>query len=214
MYAPRRDAGTGSNGGDGVSAQANKLAEIAASYVGYLEKATNAQLDSFTANAGRGNYTIFGQWYGMNGQPWCAEFVSYCADRAGVTADIIPKHASCAVGIAWFQRAGRWHKPSSYVPQIGDIVYFTYDGLTAAHVGIVTGVDGTHIYTVEGNTGTTKDKDGKDLLADNGGGVAKKSYALTSALIFGYGNPAYIPDAAPVDEEVKAASRPRRKSLD
>ena len=40
--------------------------------IGYKEKATNENLDSFTANAGSQNYTKYGVWYGKNGQPWCA----------------------------------------------------------------------------------------------------------------------------------------------
>jgi hypothetical protein len=61
-----------------MNSQARRLIETAESYVGYLEKATNAKLEDFTANAGSGNYTLFGQWYGKgwNGQPWCAMFVS------------------------------------------------------------------------------------------------------------------------------------------
>lgn len=50
--------------------------------VGYLEKATNSQLDSKTANAGSNNYTKYGKWYGGNGQPWCAQFISWCGYMA------------------------------------------------------------------------------------------------------------------------------------
>ena len=50
--------------------------------VGYLEKASNSQLESKTANAGYNNYTIFAKWYkeyfgeDFQAQPWCAMFVS------------------------------------------------------------------------------------------------------------------------------------------
>ncbi len=174
-----------------MNSQAEKLIDTAKSYVGYLEKATNAQLEDFTANAGSGNFTLFGAWYPMQAQPWCASFVSYCADKAGISTDIIPKHASCSIGVAWFKKAGRWHARAGYTPQAGDIVYFTNNGTSPAHIGIVWKVDANTVYTIEGNTGTTKDKDGKDLLITNGGGVAKKSYPLTSSYILGYGNPAY-----------------------
>ena len=30
------------------------------------------------------NITPYGQWYGMNSEPWCAMFVSWCAHYAGV----------------------------------------------------------------------------------------------------------------------------------
>jgi hypothetical protein len=166
------------------------IISIAESYIGYLEKKTNAQLENFTANAGSGNYTLFGQWYGAgwNGQPWCAMFVSYCADKAGVQTSIIPKHASCSVGVSWFKRVGRWHDRAGYTPEPGDIIYFTQNGKTAAHVGIVTKVDKNRVYTVEGNTS------GGSTLIANGGGVAAKSYLLAYDKILGYGHPGYEED--------------------
>ena len=33
---------------------------------------------------GKNNDTIFGEWYGLNHQPWCAMFVSKCFDEAGL----------------------------------------------------------------------------------------------------------------------------------
>lgn len=46
--------------------------------IGYLEKKSNSQLDSKTANAGSNNYTKY--WRDIKpdyqGQPWCAAFVS------------------------------------------------------------------------------------------------------------------------------------------
>jgi hypothetical protein len=170
--------------------QAAKLIEVARSYVGYLEKASNSRLEDFKANVGNKNYTVFGQWYGpgWNGQPWCAMFVSFCADKAGIPTSIIPKHASCSVGVSWFQRAGRWRPRSGYTPKPGDIVYFTSNGATPAHVGIVTEVKNGYVYTVEGNTSS-----GKELEA-NGGAVAEKAYLLSSRYILGYGEPAYAED--------------------
>ncbi|UOO38262.1 CHAP domain-containing protein [Oscillospiraceae bacterium CM] len=165
-----------------VSSQ--KLVDVARGYVGYLEKKSNAKLEDFTANAGSGNFTIFGQWYEMNGFAWCAMFVSYCAEKAGIPTSIIPKHASCAMGVSWFKHAGRWHD-RKYTPAAGDIIYFTHDGETPAHVGIVTGVSGSKVMTIEGNTS------GGSTLIANGGGVAAKSYPLSYEKILGYGSPAY-----------------------
>ena len=55
----------------------DKLIEIANAEVGYLEKSSNSQLDSKTANAGTANYTKY--WRDIKpeyqGQPWCACFV-------------------------------------------------------------------------------------------------------------------------------------------
>lgn len=61
------------------------VAQIALTQVGYLEKATNSQLDHKTANAGTGNYTKYTRDTGNgNGIAWCAVFVAWCAQEAGL----------------------------------------------------------------------------------------------------------------------------------
>lgn len=171
-----------------MNSQAEALVTEAKKWVGYLEKKSNYQLEDYTANAGTGNYTVFGKWYPMQAQPWCASFVSYVAEKAGIPTSIIPKHASCTVGVNWFKQHGRWRSRQGYTPQIGDIIYFSYNGTSPAHVGIVYNVDASKVYTIEGNTS------GGSTLIDNGGGVARKSYPLTYIKILGYGNPAYTDD--------------------
>ena len=66
-----------------------KLIDKAKSYAGYLEKASNKDLDDFTANAGSANYTRFCRDYNKYTgsslyQPsyWCVEFVSCCVVEA------------------------------------------------------------------------------------------------------------------------------------
>ena len=164
-----------------------KIVEIAEKEAGYLEKATNKQLDHKTANAGRNNWTKYGAWYGLNGYAWCAMFVSWCAHQAGVPEDIIPKFHSCTMVMNWFKRNRRWKPRKGYTPVKGDIILYG-SGDTAVHVGIVTGSDKSRVYTVEGNTS------GGSTLIANGGSVAKKSYALTYGKILGYGHPDYQED--------------------
>ncbi len=62
-----------------AAGEADAIVAIAQSQVGYLEKKSNYDLDSFTGNAGNGNWTKYGQWYGMNPAEWCDMFVSWCA---------------------------------------------------------------------------------------------------------------------------------------
>ena len=50
--------------------------------------------------AGPNDDTKYGVWYGMNHNPWCMMFVSWCAERAGISRDIIPKMAYCQIGRA------------------------------------------------------------------------------------------------------------------
>lgn len=61
-----------------------KVIDIASAEVGYLEKKSNANLDSKTANAGSNNYTKY--WRDIKSdyqaQPWCACFVTWCLVKA------------------------------------------------------------------------------------------------------------------------------------
>lgn len=167
---------------------AKQMLAVANNEVGYLEKASNANLNSKTANAGSNNYTKYGAWYGLNGPSayWCHMFVSWCAAQSG-NANIVPKTASCYNGRDWFKARGRFHLRQGYTPKPGDIVYYStaqypYGG---GHVGIVEKVVGNTVYTIEGNTS------GASGVVANGGGVAKKSYSLSYNKIYGYGSPDY-----------------------
>lgn len=61
---------------------AEELIAVARGEIGYVEKASPAQLDSKLGNPGTANYTRYGAWYGMNAVPWCQEYVSWCAYMA------------------------------------------------------------------------------------------------------------------------------------
>lgn len=146
----------------------NKLILIAKNEIGYLEKKSNSQLDSKTANAGSKNYTKY--WRDIKpsyqGQPWCAAFVSWCFMKAfGLNkAKKLLKHwpyVYCPTLGNLFTRNAK--------PKVGDIVIF-YHGGTFTHTGIVTAVNGDRFYTIEGNTS------GASGIIANGGGVCAKSY--------------------------------------
>ena len=66
-----------------------KLLNIALNEVGYLEKASNSQLDDKTANAGTGNFTKYARDMSKyhagiyaNGYAWCDTFVDWCFVQA------------------------------------------------------------------------------------------------------------------------------------
>ncbi len=174
-----------------VLAEANK-------WLGYLEKkrTTNpseAYLLNFKANAGRDNYTIFAKWYKdyfgstLQGEPWCAMFVSCVMRRALGTAiqqDIAPHFAGCTTGTKMFKKKGMWVDGN---PQPGDIIMFrdAKDKNLIVHTGIVCKVDAKNVYTIEGNT-----SGGSEVIA-NGGEVAIKRYALAYSRIAGYARPNY-----------------------
>ena len=161
-----------------------KVINVAKSQVGYLEKASCSKLDDKTANAGTANYTKYGEWYGLNGQPWCAMCVSWCFDKAGL-AEIAPKYASCYAGVSWFRNHGTFHGKEGYTPKPGDVIFFSSQTYPSggAHTGIVTECDGSIVRTIEGNTS------GGNTLIANGGEVAEKSYTLNYSNIYGYGTP-------------------------
>ena len=146
----------------------NALIAAAEKEVGYLEKKSNSQLDSKTANAGYNNYTKY--WRDVypqyQAQAWCAAFVSWCMMKTfGLdTAKKLLKHwpyVYCPTLGSLFTKYAN--------PQRGDIVIFYRNG-TFAHTGLVTKVEGDKFYTIEGNTsaGTS--------IVPNGGGVYAKSY--------------------------------------
>ena len=146
----------------------DKLIQIAKNETGYLEKASNSQLDNKTANAGSANYTKY--WRDIKpdyqGQPWCAAFVSWCMMKAfgQEKAKKLLKHwpyVYCPTLGNLFTRNAN--------PKIGDIVIFYHNG-TFTHTGIVTAVIGDRFYTIEGNTS------GASGIIANGGGVCAKSY--------------------------------------
>lgn len=167
------------------------IIEIARGELGYLEKATNARLEDKTANVGSSNYTKYGAWYGLNGQPWCDMFVSWCAHRAGVS-EAVGRFAYVPAHVDFFRRRGAYFPRGSAAPRAGDVIFFRNE----SHVGLVEAVTASAVTTIEGNTSSGS------ALVTNGGGVFRKTYPLTSAYIMGYGRPAYPPaSVAPTEKE-------------
>ncbi|MEY3554188.1 MAG: CHAP domain-containing protein [Microcystis aeruginosa Ma_QC_Ca_00000000_S207] len=158
---------------------AQQVLQIAAREIGYKENPKNS------------NHNKFGIWYGMDYQPWCAMFVSYCFYNAGLPLPITtPKgFAYCPYGVQWFRNKGWWHTD----PQVGDVVFYDWGGDDVSdHVGIVEKVnsDGS-IVAIEGNT--------SDGFGDsNGGEVCRKTQKKG---ILGYGRPPYHGLVPPAQEE-------------
>lgn len=124
----------------------------------------------------------FWRWAGLDSRcPWCALFVSWCADQTGLLASgKIPYFSFVTDGVAWFQANDKWidgsEVDSSNYDQIvypGMLVFFDWeqDGIPD-HVGIVTNAANGYIYTIEGN---------------NGDAVAEAFYMADNASLFGFG---------------------------
>ena len=144
----------------GISGGSKKIISVAAMQIG---------------NSGGQPYW---SWYGFGSRvEWCACFVSWCANECGyIDAGIIPKFASCDVGMTWFKDHSRW-QTNTYTPREGDIIFFDWDSDGYAnHVGIVEKVENGKVYTIEGNSGDA---------------CKKLEYNSGDSRILGYGVPAY-----------------------
>lgn len=176
---------------------AKNLIAIAASQVGYCEKASNAQLDDFTANAGNGNFTKYardlnnaGYYNGnKNGFDWCDVFADWCfyelcGKDATAAQQMICQTGDLGAGVGYSAGYYKAQKRFFSEPQPGDQIFFG-----TSHTGIVEKVENGVVYTIEGNT-------------DNR--VARRSYKLGYASISGYGRPYYEEDAVLTESDVRA----------
>lgn len=121
---------------------------------------------------GTGNKNPFSKALGRPPEAWCADFVSFCAKKAG-----LKMNTASAQQVANIIKAqGGWKGKSN--PKPGDAVTFRWDGSGgwADHVGLVEKVfmrgGKKYIQTIEGNSGDR---------------VRRKTYLASSSVINGYG---------------------------
>lgn len=178
-------------------------------WVGYCEKKSNADLDSFTGNAGKKNYTRFNRDYVAatgdgSAQPeeWCGIWLSmmfvYAFGLTAAKALLGALYKYTPSGAAKFKKKGRYAKRGDGLPRPGDVVFFWSSSKNRiGHTGLVYKVTSSRVYTIEGNTS------GGAALVTNGGSVAMKSYSLSSSYIDGYGRPDYGGVEAGLDTAVE-----------
>ena len=130
------------------------------------------------------NKTKYGKWYGLDGNPWCAMFVSWVYGQAGLSATVAAStkkgFASCDAGLKWFAKKGKLVPIGEAQP--GDIAFFQFDDdAQPDHVGIVikNNTKLKRLVCIEGNT--AGDAKGSQ---SNGDGVYKKvrPYSLVMAV--------------------------------
>lgn len=120
---------------------------------------------------------------GMQGQAWCAAFVSWCFEKAGMPLghiDVPYGYVNCDNGVNHFRAVGAFHAQ----PQPGDIAFYWNNRREwAAHTGIVetVGSDGRFV-AIEGNTGS---EDG----SFEGDGVFRRPRTVWECV--GFGRPDY-----------------------
>lgn len=151
--------------------QREDIVAVAAKEIGYKEY--------------QNNNNKYGVWYGMNNQPWCAIFVSWCAAQIGVLgannqSGIIPRTAWVPDYQTYYSGKGLYRPKGSYTPRPGDIILYGSN----SHVGLVESCAGGKVVTIEGNTSANGN-------SSNGDGVYRRTRSLTDSWIKGYCVPAY-----------------------
>nr|DAY51577.1 MAG TPA: 43 kDa tail protein [Caudoviricetes sp.] len=93
----------------------------------------------------------FGSIDGTYSYPWCATFISWCADQCGIPGEIIPREASVYNILENAKKWGRFKAKGSYTPQPGDIMIQKQGDGYPSHVGIVIAATSQSFQTIEGN---------------------------------------------------------------
>lgn len=173
---------------------AKDVVAFAKSQIGYMEKETNSNLESFKENAGGKNYNMYASlidktypnFYNgkKNGFDWCDIFVDacflLCYGYENTLKLLFQPENSCGAGCTYSCKYYKDNNAFSYYPKIGSQVFFSNDnGKTCYHTGIVCDVTDTHVTTIEGNSGNE---------------VTEHIYPLSYNKIYGYGNPCYDVD--------------------
>ena len=188
--------------------QSTDTLAIALSQLGYHEGNSDSEMDGLNLSGNR-NFVEYNRLYGKldnnegngksYGYDWCASFVNWCLRQARVqTAQSAAAEVSCQRWVAAFKRADSYHEAhKDYTPKSADLIFFKDAGAnrTSTHVGLVLYVDGSTVYTVEGNTSNGSS------FSQAGNYVCLKSYQLTDEYIVGFGSPDYDknPSAKKVD---------------
>ena len=160
---------------------ANKIIEIAKAEIGVTESPKNS------------NKQKYGKEYGVNGTAWCCQFVWWVFKHAGASPLFYGGGKTAWVPSVrkHYTQKGKWIRRGDGTPKPGDLIIFGNrdDSGSGKHIGIITKVTSSTVYTVEGNTT-------KSGYSANGGMVAAKSYSRSNANIAGYCSIDY-------DDEVK-----------
>ena len=148
---------------------ANDVVNMALSQVGITEFPPNS-------NKVKYNTDYYGKPIGGSAYPWCCVFVWWIFNQFNPL--LVKKTASSSDLARWFKQNNQWFT----APMVGDVVFFNWGrkDVLAEHVGIVVGIEGNKIITVEGNTAIGNE--------DNGGKVMKRTRVGN---IVGYGRPKY-----------------------
>lgn len=173
-----------------------KIIEIAANEIGVCENPPNS--NNVKYNTWYYGHPVQDGFPTKNSKyPWCAVFISWLFKAE---QSLCLKTSSCVQMLEWFEKRGQIVK----TPMPGDIVFFKYstNNRRTNHVGLVIGVDGKIITTIEGNTSTTSQ--------DNGGKVMRRNRYSN---IVAYARPKYS-DNTTVKAEKKTVEEVAKEVID
>ena len=166
-------------------------------YSNEIKKVVSVVEDKPIINAAKGQLgnkggEPFWTWFGFKDRvEWCACFVSWCEEQCGfISSGDAPKFALVSDGADWFVLRDQWRLMGD-TPEPGDLIFFDWDQDGGRdHVGIVTGVSGDRVFTIEGNS--------SDLCR-------QKRYFIDDPVIYGYGvikpEPAQEPESEPEEQQ-------------
>jgi hypothetical protein len=116
------------------------------------------------------NHTKYGEWYGMDYQPWCAMFCTWCYEQAGDSPSFArgQRYSYCPY-IVGDARNGRYGLKTTDDPIPGDLVVYDWSYDTVYdHVGFFekwTG--GGYFDAIEGNTSYSDNSNGGEVMRRN-----------------------------------------------
>lgn len=147
-----------------------------------MTRAMESCIGAHETNGNNTNYIT--HWYGLDGQPWCDQTITYAAAHSDNYGPVCfgTKHAYTVEHAQKFKDHGQWHAMTNGVAasgiREGDIIFFDWSGGSGIggidHVGYVTGRTGSVVQTIEGNYGNVCAR-----------------FNRTASVIAGFGRPAY-----------------------
>lgn len=127
---------------------------------------TAAKEKGVTENPAASNLTRYGDWYGLNGVPWCAIFVSWVYDKAGYPLGRIDSEKGfhyCPSAYNFWKK----HNRLTNNPKPGDIILFDWNGDGKSdHTGIfIKWIEKSKRFSSwEGNTSINSQSDGGQVM--------------------------------------------------
>jgi len=124
------------------------------------------------------NGNMYGAWYGLNYEPWCAIFVTWCYETSGNSPSFAQgsRYAFCPYVVS-DSRAGVNGLTTTTDPKPGDLVVYDWgrDGVFD-HIGFVESGTSFSWVAIEGNTSPDAGGD-----QSNGGMVCRKTRSASDA---------------------------------